>query len=446
MGRLQKEKLNNKKGIETVVERVDTIIVGAGPAGSATAYSLAQSNHEVLLVERAKTPGEKNVSGGVLFSSVLHDLIPNFWEEAPIERTITNRNLIFLSDESSFSFDFSSKKLAKPPHNGYSIIRYEFDQWFAKRAEEAGALLATGIRVDDLLWENKRIVGIKAGDDEIRSNVVVAADGINSKLPEQAGLRKKLEPKNIGLGIKEVIQLPSDVIENRFNLEGNEGTAHTYLGCTKGYPGGGFLYTNHDSLSLGIVVKLATFGNGTHTKAPEFIDHLKQFPYIQRLIKDGELIEYSAHLVPEGGYRGLSKLYTDGFLVTGDAAGLALNIGYALEGMNYAIASGIAAAKTIKRAKQLNSYSAKTMKYYQRLMKHSFVLKNMKTFQNAPIIVSNPRLMKTYPNLINNFALQLYQSRAAPRSKLINLLMKKIIQEVSLPHLLLDGLQAVRSL
>jgi electron transfer flavoprotein-quinone oxidoreductase len=430
----------------SMVERVDTIVVGAGPAGSATAYSLAQLDHDVLLVERAKTPGEKNVSGGVLFGSVLHDLIPNFWEEAPVERIITNRSLIFLSGDSSFSLDFSSKKLDNPPHNGYSIIRYEFDQWFAKRAEEAGALLATGIRVDNLLWEKNRVVGIKAGDDEIRANVVVAADGINSMLTEQAGLRKALKPKNIGLGIKEVIHLPRDIIENRFNLEENQGTAHTYLGCTKGYPGGGFLYTNRNSLSLGLVVKLPTFHSGTQTKAHEFTDHLKQFPYIQRLIKDGELAEYSAHLVPEGGLRGLSKLYTDGFLVTGDAAGLALNIGYALEGMNFAIASGIAAAKTIQRAKQRENYTKKTLKYYQNLMKQSFVLKNMQTFRNAPAIVSNPRLMKTYPDFINHLALQIFQSNATPRPKLVNLLLKNIVHEVSLPHLFLDGLQAVRGL
>ena len=427
-------------------ENVDTIVVGAGPAGSATAYSLAKAGHEVLLIERGKTPGEKNVSGGVLYGSVLHELIPNFWEEAPLERIITNRNLVFLSGDSSFSLDFSSSKLEKSPHNGYSVIRYDFDQWFAKQAEEAGALLATGIRVDELLWDNKRIVGIKAGSDEIRAKVVVAADGINSTLTEQAGLRKDLKAKYIALGIKEVIGLPREVIENRFHLEGDEGTAHTYLGCTKGYPGGGFLYTNQNSLSLGVVLKLPIFKTQSHSNAPEFIDHLKQFPYIQRLIKEGTRLEYSAHLVPEGGYDGLSKLYTDGFLVTGDAAGLALNIGYALEGMNFAIASGIAAAKTIIRAHEKNDFTRSTMKHYQKLMNQSFVLKDMKTFRNAPAIVSSPRLMKSYPDFINSFALGLYQSTASPRPKLINLLMKRVVHEISLPHLFIDGIRAVRGL
>jgi electron transfer flavoprotein-quinone oxidoreductase len=429
-----------------MVEKVDTIVVGAGPAGSATAYSLAQSGHEVLLVERAATPGEKNVSGGVLFGRVLHDLIPNFWEEAPVERMITNKSLIFLDGESSFGLDFASKKLAQPPYTGFSIIRYQFDQWFAKRAEEVGATLATGIRVDNLLWENNRVSGIRVGGDDIHANVVVAADGINSTLTEEAQLRKRHKPKHIGLGIKEVIKLPSDVIEDRFNLDGDDGAAHTYIGCTKGYPGGGFLYTNRESLSFGLVLKLPTFMEGTKTKAPEFIDHMKQFPFIQRLIKDGERLEYAAHLVPEGGYQGLSQLYTDGLLVTGDAAGLAINIGYALEGMNFAIASGVAAAATIRNAAQRNDYSKSTMKRYRQLLNQSFVLKDMRTFRNAPAVISNPRILSKYPELVNKIALQLFMSTGAPKPKLVNALLRTLVQEVSLPHLLLDGVQAVRGL
>ena len=429
-----------------MVEKVDTIVVGAGPAGSATAYSLAKSGHEVLLIERAETPGEKNVSGGVLFGRVLHDLIPNFWEDAPVERMITNKSLIFLNGESSVSLDFASKKLAQPPYTGFSIVRYQFDQWFAKRAEEAGATLATGVRVDGLLWEDKQVIGIRAGDDEIHANIVVAADGINSILTEEAQLRKRHKPKHVGLGIKEVIKLPRDVIEDRFNLDGDEGAAHTYIGCTKGFPGGGFLYTNRESLSFGVVLKLPTFIDDTKTKAPEFIDHLKQFPFIQRLIKSGELLEYAAHLVPEGGYQGLSKLYTDGMLVTGDAAGLAINIGYALEGMNLAIASGVAAAATIRNAADRGDYSKRTLKRYQHLLNQSFVLKDMKTFRHAPAVISNPRILSKYPELVNKIALQMFMSTGTPKSKLVHALLRTLVHEVSLPHLLVDGIQAVRGL
>ncbi len=114
--------------------------------------------------------------------------------------------------------------------------------------------------------------------------------------------------------------------------------------------------------------------------------------------------------------------------------------------MNFAIASGIAAAKTIQRANQQRNYTKKTMKYYQRLMNQSFVLKDMKTFRNAPAIINNTRLMKTYPEVINNLALNLFQSNGSPRPKLVNLILKHILREVSLPNLMLDGIQAVRGL
>jgi electron transfer flavoprotein-quinone oxidoreductase len=429
-----------------MVEQVDTVVVGAGPAGSATAYALAQKGQKVLLVERAKTPGEKNVSGGMLCGAVLHELIPKFWEQAPLERCISNRRLIFVNGDSSFALDYSSPKLAKPPYSSYSVIRYDFDRWFAEQAEKAGAILATGVRVDRLVWENGRVRGVQAGTDEIHANVVVAADGVNSILTEQAGLRRNQTPDHLGIGIKEVVQLPPEVIDERFNLTDNEGAAHTYIGCTQGVPGGGFLYTNRSSLSFGVVLNLATFKNSLKINAPEFIDHMKQIPAIERLLQGGDLLEYSAHLVPESGYRGVSKLYTDGFLVTGDAAGLAMNTGYALEGMNLAIASGIAAAHTIQRAAQHDNYTRKTLKHYQHLLNQSFVLSDLKTFRNAHTFLNNRRLQKTYPELINNIALQLFSSTAQPRPKMVNLLLRSILKEVSLPHLLLDGFQAVRGL
>ncbi len=242
------------------MENVDVIVVGAGPAGSAAAYYLAKAGQQVLLIERGKTPGEKNVSGGILYGRALHRLIPNFWEDAPVERFIISHNLNVLSGDSAIRLGFSKKEFAKPPFNGISVIRYKFDQWFAKQAEEAGALLATGIRVDELIWNNKRIVGIKAGDDEIGANIVIAADGINSLLAAQANLRTPHRPELLGLGIKEAISLPRDIIEERFHLSGREGAAMMFLGGSKGFPGGGFLFTNLETLSMGVIEKLIREG------------------------------------------------------------------------------------------------------------------------------------------------------------------------------------------
>ncbi|MFW9831325.1 MAG: FAD-dependent oxidoreductase [Candidatus Thorarchaeota archaeon] len=427
------------------METLDSIIVGAGPAGCAAAYSLAKAGLKVMLVERAKTPGEKNVSGGVLYGKVLHDLIPRYWELAPVERRITIHRLSLLSGESAFTLDYSTGHRLPVPTDGYSVNRYNFDQWFAKQAEGAGALLALGIRVDDLLWEENKIVGVMAGTDEVYANVVIAADGVNSQLAEKANLRKEHTPDQMGLGIKEVYQLPQETIEERFNLIGNEGAAYHFIGCTKGYPGGGFLYTNKTTLSLGLVIFLPAFETAKDT-APDLMEHFKSYPFIKRLIRNGELKEYSAHLVPEGGYGGITKLYSDGFLVIGDAAGLAFNIGYALEGMNFAIASGLAAAETVRIANKSGDYSKSSLKRYEQFLRKNFVLKDMKTFKRARNLFNNPRVHTTYPDLVNAFAHQLFVSTGLPRQKLIKLIIRHVLGNVSVPTLIHDVLQVVRGL
>ena len=427
------------------MESLNAIVVGAGPAGSASAFVLAKAGLQVMLVERAKTPGEKNVSGGVLYGQVLHNLIPKYWEQAPVERRITTHRLSLLSNDSAFTLDFSSGKRVPAPNDGYSVNRYKFDQWFAKEAENAGALLAPGIRVDDLLWENNQIIGVKAGTDEVLANVVIAADGVNSQLAEKANLRKNHTPEQMGLGIKEVYSLPKDIIEERYNLIGTEGAAYHFIGCTKGYPGGGFLYTNHDTLSLGLVIFLPAF-EVTNDTAHDLMEHYKSFPFIQRLIRNGILKEYSAHLVPEGGYSGITKLYTNGLLVTGDAAGLAFNIGYALEGMNFAIASGVAAAETVIAATKSGDFSQRSLKRYETSLRDSFVLKDMKTFRRARHLFNNPRVHTTYPDLVNAFAHELFTSRGVPRQKIVQHLIRHVLGNVTIPSLIRDGLQVVRGL
>lgn len=427
------------------MENVDVIVVGAGPAGSAAAYHLAKAGQQVLLVERGRVPGEKNVSGGILYGRALHRLIPNFWEHAPIERFITQHNLNVLSGDSTITLGFSKKDFAKPPFNGISVIRYKFDQWFAKQAEEAGALLATGIRVDELIWKNKRVVGIKAGGDEIGANIVIAADGINSLLAAEANLRTPHKPELLGLGVKEVISLPREVIEERFSLSGREGTAMTFLGGTKGFPGGGFIYTNLETLSIGIIIHLTAFQKGK-VNATDLVEDFKTYPVVERLIRDGKVLEYSAHLVPEGGYGGLSRLYTDGLIVTGDAAGFALNIGYTVEGMNFAIASGMAAAKVVLEANGRGDFSKKRLKRYAEILHQDFVLQDLITFKRAPAFLRNSNIYNIYPDILTSIAEELLTSRGVGRKRLLSVILQNWQKRASLLTLVRDGFQAVRAI
>jgi electron transfer flavoprotein-quinone oxidoreductase len=428
-----------------VTEKVDVIVVGAGLAGSAAALELARADANVMLVERAQHPGEKNVSGGLLLSRILDKIVPCFWEDAPIERIVTGYRVSMLGGKQSTTLDYRNPRLARPPYDGFTVNRRKFDSWLAKRAEESGAMLVSGIRVDEPLIENGRVAGILSAEDEVRADVVIAADGINSRMAIGAGLRDEYKPHEMALGVKEVISLPRDVIEDRFGLSGNQGVAHLFLGATKGTPGGGFLYTNLESVSLGNVIHLTAFEK-SRVSARDFVDYLRNKPMIENLVKDGELLEYSAHLVPEAGYDGLSKLYGDGMLVAGDAAGLVLNLGFTIEGMNYALASGLAAARTAKAALEKRDYSARFLKRYKDALSDLGVLTNLRTFRRVPAMMSNPRLSSTYPNLVNAILRDMFTSNLKPRSKLMPTVLNHIMRGVPLPALLQDALQGARAL
>lgn len=376
-------------------EKFDVIIVGAGPAGSAAAYSLAKMGFNVLMIERGKYPGAKNVMGGRMYAYALNRLIPEFWKEAPIERKVTREKLTLQGEKASFTLDFMDEELREPP-NSYTILRGKFDQWFAGKAVEAGATLVSSIRVDDLIRENNRITGIVAGTDRIQANVVIAADGAVSLLSEKAGL-KKFDVLQFALGIKEIIELPEKTIEERFNLASGEGAAQLFVGhCTKGIPGGGFIYTNKTSLSVGIVVYI----NSLIEKKIESHELIREFntnPAVAALIEGGKILEYSAHVIPE---TSRSELFTDGMLVVGDAGGLIVNSGITLRGIDMAIASGVAAAEAVKKAAQENDFSKQSLSYYEELLKRDFVLQDIETFKKAPEFLQNERLYTLYPEFV----------------------------------------------
>jgi len=189
-------------------DKFDIIVVGAGPAGSAAALKLAQAGLSVVLIERGETPGSKNLSGGVLYGHCLEELITGFVDEAPIERYITNHITTFLTAEGWFGLDFKTSAFGDPPYNGYTVLRAKFARCVAETAEEAGVMTITGIRVDELEREGDRIIGVKAGGDTLLSDVVIAADGANSFLAQQADLRGRIEPNHIAVGVKSLIALP----------------------------------------------------------------------------------------------------------------------------------------------------------------------------------------------------------------------------------------------
>jgi len=421
-----------------VEKRFDAIIVGAGPAGCLCGYTLAKAGLETLIVERGKFPGAKNMWGGAYYGPLLHEIFPDFWEEAPIERYILRRRFSFLTEDSSLSIEFSTQKFRELPYNGFSVLRAKFDRWLASKAEQAGAIVASGLQADDLLWEGNQVSGIKAGGDEIPANVVVACDGVNSLIAEKAGLRKKLAAENLKQAVKEVFQLTRETIEQRFFLCGEEGIAWESLGSfTQDIPGGGFIYTNKDSLSVGVVVQLSTLAE-KKVKANDLLEKFKLHPEIAPYLRDGKLVEYSAHLIPTAGKAMVPKLYGDGILVAGDAAALTLVTGLALEGANFAIASGIAAAETVIAAKKGKNFSANSLASYQDKLKESFVLNDLEVFKKAPEFLENPRIYKDYPEIACDLAKKIFTNDGKPREKMIALLKQSTKDKVSFLQIIGD--------
>ena len=219
-------------------------------------------------------------------------------------------------------------------------------------------------------------------------------------MAQKAGLQKNTLSKNFAVGFKEIIEIDRDVLENRFNLEGNEGAARLFMGdVTAGKFGGGFLYTNQTSISLGIVVGIDALTQEPEIKAPELMDNFKQRPEIARLIKGGETVEYSAHVIPEGGLKAMCQLYGHGILVAGDAAGFSMNIGVTVRGMEYALASGYYAAQAVIQAKEKNDFTKAGLSIYEKLLNDSFVLKDFKNFKESLEVLEYPRLFTHYPEL-----------------------------------------------
>jgi electron transfer flavoprotein-quinone oxidoreductase len=402
------------------MERVDVAIVGAGLAGLSCAYTLAKAGIDVLVVERGDYPGSKNVTGGRLYVNPVRQYMPEIWDEAPFERHVAKERLTMLSDESSITVELRSNNFANKPYHSYTLIRPVFDRWLAEKATGVGAVIVPTYKVEGLLLEGDKVAGIKAEGEDIGANVVVAADGALSFITEEAGLRSRHDPHRFAVAVKETIELPTKTIEDRFNLHGDEGCAQLYFGTlTKGLTGGGFLYTNRASISVGIAIGIgALMDEGGQLETPQLMESFKQLPEISSIIEGGETVEYSAHAIPEGGIGSAPRLYSNGILVVGDAAGFALNMGITVRGMDLAIASGVLAAEAIKLAEKTGDFSARSLAVYETLLNRSFVMNDLRTFRKVWNVLDNPRLFTKYPEAVISLMTDLMTIGSEPKLKL----------------------------
>jgi electron transfer flavoprotein-quinone oxidoreductase len=379
----------------------DVVVVGAGPAGAAAALVLARAGKNVALVERGPFPGSKNMYGGVVYGRILDTIIPRWWEEVPVERWITRRGTMIMTPTQSITLDFRTTAWGQAPYNGCTTLRPEFDAWLAGKAEAAGATLICSTTVTGLRrGAGGQITGVRTDrpGSVIEAPIVIACDGVNSFLAKEAGLYPPVDQANFTLGAKEVLALPREVIEDRFGVSGNDGVDIEIVGCTGNVAGGGFVYTNLDTVSVGVVLALDGLAR-SKVRPEQFIADMKAHPSIAPLVAGGELKEYSAHLIPEGGYDSMPELVADGLLVAGDAACMCLAAGIWLEGVNYAIGSGIAAGEAAVDALRSGDTSAVGLAGYRRRLEEGFVLQDHRKLRHAPHIVLSDRVQHSMPKL-----------------------------------------------
>lgn len=409
-------------------DKFDVIVIGAGPAGTSAAITAAKAGLNVVLLERGEYPGAKNVQGAVLYTKNLADVLPEFWKDpnCPLERFITQQNVLITGEDGSIQVGYHNDKWVKEPHNCYTIIRVKFDQWFAKKAEEAGAQVFPGVKVSKILRQGEKIIGIETSEgDRLLADVVIACDGVNSMLAQSIGLIDEWKPDEVALGVKQVLALPKERIQDRFHLEGNEGATYEIFGkITKGMMGYAFLYTNRESISFGVGCKLSHFQK-SNIPPYELLESAKQHPTIKRMLDGAKPLEYSAHLIPEGGYYSLPPLYTDGFMVAGDAAQM-INPTHR-EGSNLAMAAGMMAAQTAIEAKKVGDFSKHTLSRYQKRLEESFVMVDMEDHKDVEHKVEkNMNLLTVYPEMAVQALYEYFTVDGRPKRDVQKSIVKRI--------------------
>ena len=280
------------------MEKYEVVIVGGGSAGLAALKQLANLGKQAILLEAGSKVGSKNISGGILYSKKpkksktynVEDIYENFLQEKPYERKITKYILHATSKDKVFSIDLTAA------HNyetnfGCSVLMNKLNQWFAQQADESaqkhGGGIVPGVHVNSISWDNNGKTIIQTDElEEIEAKSIIAADGVNSEIAFMTGARPKFTPQQLYQGVKVIIKLPEDIINQRFETDSETGAAHLFAGdVTLNHIGGGFLYTNHETLSLGAVYHLDSLLE--NPSGPyELVNALLKNPLISDFIKD----------------------------------------------------------------------------------------------------------------------------------------------------------------
>ncbi len=389
-----------------MAEKFDAIVVGAGPSGNVAALVMARAGMKVLQLERGEYPGSKNVQGAIVYAEALEAVIPNCRRQAPFERAVLEQRMWLMDERSHVGSHFRGGGDDSEQPTRYTVIRANMDKWLSGKARDAGALLICETTVVELLKQGDRVVGVRTdrANGDILADVVVLADGVNSLVATRSGLRPPVRAKDVALAVKEMHFLPKQTIEERFNIPANEGVVIEMFGkITKGMVGTGFLYTNKESISLGIGCMVEDFKQAG-VSPYQLLEEMKNHPSVRPLIAGSEVKEYSAHLIPEGGYNAIPAVHGDGWVICGDSGGFVNSVHR--EGSNLAMTTGRLAAETIVQLREEGrECTSANLRRYRAALEQSFVMKDLKKYRDVPdILHGNRQFLTTYPELLTRAA------------------------------------------
>ena len=427
--------------MENSDNKTQVIVVGAGPAGIACAVTIARAGKEVVLIERGKFSGSKNVFGGAIYAQPTREIFPDFEATAPLERRNIEHKFAILGEN-----DGTVVSYRKNDTVSYSVIRGKFDRWMAQEAQKEGVILVEETVVRDLIVENGCVVGVKTELEDYYADIVVLADGVNSLLAKQIGLRDDIKPEDVALSVKEVFKLPEEIINERFHVNSDEGCIYEIFGGSMlGMLGLGFLYTNKESVTIGLGVALNELIENSQ-RPYELLDKLKQHPEIAPLLKGGELLEYSAHLIPEGGYKKIPALYADGVMVCGDASMFVNNMHW--EGTNLAMMSGKFAGETAVIALGKGDFSSQSLSRYQEMLEESFVIKDLRTYKDLMPLIAERKseFLDYYLKKINSFFEMFTSVDSVPKRQKYHEFIKSIFKDRKISALFKDVVTIIKLL
>lgn len=416
--------------------KTQVIVVGGGPAGIACAITIARAGKNVVLIERGKFSGSKNVFGGAIYAQPTREIFPDFEKTAPLERKTVEHKYALLGEDDGTVISY--KNCSKDDDVSYSVIRGKFDRWMAEEAKKAGVILVEETVVKNLIIIDGYVKGVKTEIEDYYADIVVLADGVNSLLARQTGLRNTIKPEDVALSVKEVIKLPRDIINERFHVNDDEGCIYEIFGGPMlGILGLGFLYTNKDSVSIGLGITLSELAN-RGLKPYEVLDKLKLHPEISPLLKDGELLEYSAHLIPEGGYKKIPNIIGNGVMICGDAAMFVNNMHW--EGTNLAMISGKIAGETAVIALGKRDFSETALSHYQDGLENSFIMKDLRTYRNLMSLVAEreTQFLGYYPKKINSFFEMFVKTDSVPKREKYRKFIKSFFSDRKFSDLIKD--------